>query len=256
MKKILVIDDDLSIRQSLSELLQLLHYETIEATNGLDGIKAAEREAPDLILCDIAMPDVDGYTVLMSLSKNEKTAVIPFIFLTAKTEIEDLRKGMELGADDYLFKPFTMDDLIHSIELRFKKQEQLLKSAGAASGPAESGNQQLTLDSHIMVMAGTQTLPLKVSSIIYIRAQEHYSDIFSTTNKKTMIRKTMKEWERILPSGQFFRVHRSTIINIAHVVKFEKWFQNTMRVHLKDVPEPFEVSRRYGSILKRKMKIG
>ncbi|MBI2419003.1 MAG: response regulator, partial [Ignavibacteriales bacterium] len=98
-KKILVIEDDEAVRNSLIELLALLQYETLSATDGLEGIAAARNSQPDMIICDIMMPKADGYAVLYELNKHPETSTIPFIFLTAKTALSDIRKGMELGAD-------------------------------------------------------------------------------------------------------------------------------------------------------------
>src|SRR4051812_20977154 len=105
MKKILLIEDNAGIRENTSEILSLANYSVITAENGKVGVELAQRERPDLIICDIMMPELDGYGVLHILGKKDDTASIPFIFLTAKTEKTDIRKGMNLGADDYLTKP-------------------------------------------------------------------------------------------------------------------------------------------------------
>jgi len=121
MKKILLIEDNPEVRENTSEILSLANYEVLVAENGKIGVDLAQRQKPDLIICDIMMPELDGYGVLHILGKNEQTAAIPFIFLTAKTEKTDIRKGMNLGADDYLTKPFDDTDLLNAIEARFRK---------------------------------------------------------------------------------------------------------------------------------------
>ncbi len=125
MKKILLIEDNLEIRENIAEILTLADYEILEAENGKIGVDLAKRELPDLIICDIMMPQLDGYGVLRMLSGNSATAGIPFIFLTAKSEKEDFRKGMNLGADDYLIKPFDDLELLDAVEMRLKKNESL-----------------------------------------------------------------------------------------------------------------------------------
>ncbi len=127
MKKILLIEDNLEVRENTSEILSLANYNVIAAENGKVGVDLAQKEKPDLIICDIMMPELDGYGVLHILSKNEQTANIPFIFLTAKTEKTDIRKGMNLGADDYLTKPFDDTDLLNAIEARLRKNAILKK---------------------------------------------------------------------------------------------------------------------------------
>jgi CRP-like cAMP-binding protein/CheY-like chemotaxis protein len=121
MKKILLIEDNPEIRENTSEILALANYDVVTAENGKIGVELAQHEKPDLIICDIMMPELDGYGVLHILSKKEDTASIPFIFLTAKTEKTDIRKGMNLGADDYLTKPFDDTDLLNAIETRLRK---------------------------------------------------------------------------------------------------------------------------------------
>jgi CRP-like cAMP-binding protein/CheY-like chemotaxis protein len=128
MKKILLIEDNPEVRENTSEILSLANYEVITAENGKIGVELAQRESPDLIICDIMMPELDGYGVLHILSKKPVTAKIPFIFLTAKTEKTDIRKGMNLGADDYLTKPFDDTDLLNAIEARLFKSAMQQKN--------------------------------------------------------------------------------------------------------------------------------
>ena len=123
MKKILIIEDNLEVRENTKEILSLANYDVVSAESGKIGVDVAQHERPDLIICDIMMPELDGYGVLHILSKIEETASIPFIFLSAKAEKSDVRKGMDLGADDYLTKPFDDTDLLNAIEARLKKFE-------------------------------------------------------------------------------------------------------------------------------------
>ncbi len=132
MKKILLIEDNQEVRENTSEILALANYDVITAENGKIGVDLAQRKMPDLIICDIMMPELDGYGVLHILSKRPELANIPFIFLTAKTEKTDIRKGMELGADDYLTKPFDDAELLNAIETRFRKQAIRLKEYQAS----------------------------------------------------------------------------------------------------------------------------
>jgi DNA-binding response OmpR family regulator len=121
MKSVLVIDDNPGIRENTAEILELAGYKTFTAENGKKGVEVAIKEKPDVIICDIMMPELDGYGVLHLLKKNAGTENIPFVFLTAKTERSDFRKGMEMGADDYITKPFEEIELLNAIETRLKK---------------------------------------------------------------------------------------------------------------------------------------
>lgn len=124
MKKILIIEDEPEMRRNLAMVLRLEQFQPIAAENGRVGVELATKELPDLILCDVMMPELDGHGVLQALRGNSDTAAIPFIFLTAKGEKEDLRSGMNLGADDYLTKPVPKAELLKAIVARLQRSEQ------------------------------------------------------------------------------------------------------------------------------------
>src|SRR5687767_1655021 len=128
MKKILIIEDNEDIRNNTAEILELSNYDVIVAEDGKVGVEKAIQHKPDLIICDIMMPELDGYGVLHAVQKNDAIKNTPFIFLTAKTERSDFRKGMESGADDYITKPFDGTELLNAIDGRLKKAEWLKKS--------------------------------------------------------------------------------------------------------------------------------
>lgn len=142
MRRLLVIDDHDDIRENIAEILTLAGYEVFTAENGKRGVETALREKPELVICDIMMPELDGYSVLHLLRKNESTLDTPFIFLTARTERTDFRKGMEMGADDYITKPFDDIELLNAIEIRLKKYDIL---HGRYSGD-EKGASELIAD--------------------------------------------------------------------------------------------------------------
>jgi DNA-binding NarL/FixJ family response regulator len=124
MKTILIIEDQAEMRRNISTILRLEKFRPVAAENGRTGIEAARKEKPDLILCDVMMPELDGYGVLAELRTDPVTAAIPFIFLTAKGEKTDIRSGMNLGADDYLTKPVAKADLLNAIRTRLERAAQ------------------------------------------------------------------------------------------------------------------------------------
>ncbi len=124
MAKILIIEDEPCLRQNLIEALEMEQFETLSAREGRQGLELAQRERPDLILCDVTMPGLDGYGVLQTLRKDPATARIPFVFLTAHSEHTDVRAGMKLGADDYLIKPVSIQDLLDAIQARLERTQQ------------------------------------------------------------------------------------------------------------------------------------
>ncbi|MEP6616134.1 MAG: response regulator [Ginsengibacter sp.] len=131
MRNILLIEDNDEIRDNIAEILALANYKITTAANGKLGVQFALEQKPDLIICDVMMPELDGYGVLHLLNKNPQLESIPFIFLTAKAERSDFRKGMEMGADDYISKPFTDIELLNAIEARFVKADTIKKNYSA-----------------------------------------------------------------------------------------------------------------------------
>ena len=127
MKKILVIEDEQIIRENILKLLKAEGFDVTGAENGTQGLNAAVSNLPDVIICDVMMPELDGYGVLMALRSNPVTATLPFVFLTGKAKRSEMRQGMELGADDYLTKPFTKAELVGAISSRLKKQEAVAR---------------------------------------------------------------------------------------------------------------------------------
>jgi two-component system, sensor histidine kinase and response regulator len=121
MKTILIAEDDSGVRENIEQILKYEGYNVISAENGTKAFTMALNNEPDLILSDIRMPEMDGMQLLQELQNNDRTFSIPFIFLTAKMEIENIREGMNKGADDYITKPFQIDDIVKSINARFKK---------------------------------------------------------------------------------------------------------------------------------------
>ncbi|HXF61471.1 MAG TPA: response regulator [Caldilineaceae bacterium] len=128
MAHILIIEDDERICSAVADILELAGYETTTAPDGAAGVALARRRPPDLVICDIMMPYLDGYGVLQQLRQDAKTATIPFIFLTARTAKEDMRLGMALGADDYLTKPFGEEELLQAVKTRLDRQMRLNKA--------------------------------------------------------------------------------------------------------------------------------
>ncbi|MBI1839859.1 MAG: response regulator transcription factor [Verrucomicrobia bacterium] len=122
--KILIIEDETSIRENLHDDLEMEGFSVLSTDNGAEGVETAQEEMPDLVLCDVMMPGMDGHAVLAALRGHKATARIPFIFLTAKGELEDLRAGMNLGADDYLIKPVKVHDLLAAIRTRLERMQE------------------------------------------------------------------------------------------------------------------------------------
>jgi len=145
MKTILLIEDDIALRENTAELIELAGYTVITAPDGKIGINLAKEHLPNIVVCDIMMPEVDGYGVLEALTNCQDTSQIPFIFLSAKTEHKEIRKGMDFGADDYLTKPFDEEELISAIESRMAKATLIanLNKSETIVEPNNAGNSTL-----------------------------------------------------------------------------------------------------------------
>lgn len=249
--KILFIDDEEQYLKNLTTLLKEEGFETLTALNGMDGIDVAKSSQPDLIVCDIMLPDISGYMILEELRKREQTRLIPFIFLTAKAEMTDLRKGMNLGADDYLTKPFSIKDLKAAIITRLKKTE-MLRSKTSRGDKLDMKSKPLTLEDHIFLPAGNNYEVILVRDIECIISDSVYTNVYCKDNKKILVRKLLKEWEETLPEKSFIRVRKSAIINLNSIKKADKWFNNTIKIELKNFDKPIIVSRKYSAELKKK----
>ena len=249
--KILLIDDEKQYLENLTTLLKEEGFEALTALNGMDGIDLAKSSQPDLIVCDIMLPDISGYMILEELRKRENTKFIPFIFLTAKAEMADLRKGMNLGADDYLTKPFSIKELKSAINMRLQKSD-LLRSKAAEVEKKRLDKKPLTLEDHIFLPAGNNYEVIMVKDIECIISDSVYTNVYCKDDKKFLVRKLLKEWEETLPEKNFIRVRKSAIINLTSIKKVDKWFNNTIKIELENFGEPIIVSRKYSTELKKK----
>ncbi|HXB46095.1 MAG TPA: response regulator [Puia sp.] len=208
MKRILVIEDNEDVRENIAEILELSDFEVLQTSNGKAGVTLALKESPDLIICDIMMPELDGYGVLHLLSKHKETQGIPFIFLTAKSEKSDLRKGMELGADDYISKPFDGTELLNAVEIRLKKTQFLKENLGSGNNNVsdfitnakQSGGIQLISDDREVYDYGKKHM-------IYAEGQRPKA-VYYVMSGKVKIYKVNKDGKELITAicgeGDFF----------------------------------------------------
>ena len=251
-RKILIIEDDFDILENITTLLEAENYEVVTCNDGIKGIVFAENLRPDLIICDIMMPDFDGYEVLEELNKKNITPLTPFIFLTAKVEKSDLRKGMNLGSDDYIFKPYTAQELLKSIEIRLSKCD-IVKTKVLEDDEKSSktdGKKRYKEGDNILFKIHTSKEFIKIERIKYILAENQYTNVVLDDNRHILVRKSLNIWEQLLPDNLFTRIHRSVIININYINKIQKLVNNLYSLSLKNCSSVFSISRRYSKILK------
>ena len=214
------------------------NYKVYKALNGVEGIKVAETENIDIIVCDIMLPEADGYTVLKKLRENENTSEIPFIFLTAKAEMSDLRTGMQMGADDYIVKPYKAADVLETLKVRLEKSEQRIE----IKNDRIEKNKNSRVSERFFITSSENPKFIKTSDIVYISASGEYSIVHTADGKNSTVRKLLKQWEAVLPLDTFVRIHRSSIINLNYVEKIVKWYKRSYRVYLKDIDDEFIMS--------------
>lgn len=249
-KKILVIEDDLNILKNIKNILEEENYEVATAEDGLVGVKLASEFLPDLIVCDIALPKKNGYEILENISSNKNTNKIPFIFLTAKVEKEDLRKGMRLGADDYIFKPFDISDLLESINMRINKKNNLISDFSNEN--QNNKKDKYAMEDKLIFNYTGKPLLRKISKIKYLKAETPYVKIKFSSHENVLQRETLNFWEEKLPSNYFVRIHRSSIINTNYINRIERINKVTYLIHIQDETETFILSKRARAKFKEK----
>jgi len=183
MTKILLVEDNKEIRENTSEILELANYKVRTANNGKKGYELALEETPDLIICDIMMPVLDGYGLLHLVSKNDHLKSVPFIFLTAKTERNDFRKGMEMGADDYITKPFTDIELLNAVESRLQKIKFQKENASASKNLNEFLDEIKNENALENLFNSTITNSYKKKQQIYAEGNHPYSLYYLNSGK-------------------------------------------------------------------------
>jgi EAL domain-containing protein (putative c-di-GMP-specific phosphodiesterase class I) len=214
MTKILVIEDEEAVRENLLDLLEAEDFETIIAANGKIGLSLAISEVPDLILCDIMMPEIDGYGVLLALRQEPLTATIPFIFLSAKSAKSDFRQGMDMGADDYLTKPFTRTELLNAIMNKLEKHAALRKHLLAQS-KSHINNPR----SHLLEINLRKLIQLED----FHQFEIHYQPIVNISSRRSFAAESLLRWRSpelgMVSPTEFIPIAESTGL----IIPIGKW---------------------------------
>ncbi|WOD41868.1 response regulator [Nodosilinea sp. E11] len=231
MKTVLIIEDEAQTRNIFLKCLEFEGFRAVGASDGTTGVAMAQQHTPDLVVCDIMMPDMDGYSVLSALRKARSTALIPLIFLTAKVTMTDLRRGMELGADDYLTKPCTVEQFLAAINSRLQRQEQLSELYGRApqaptspSRPRASAESIFPadpkLDSIFRFIEANYRQPISLNDV----AQEAgYSPAYLTNLVQSHTGRTIKQWiieRRMAEAKQLLATTNQSVRHIAEAAGY------------------------------------
>ncbi|MDG1913858.1 MAG: response regulator [Crocinitomix sp.] len=217
MEKLLIVEDEQDLREALQSILELAGYEVLTAKNGKDGYDAIMTHLPDLVLCDVNMPELDGFELLSAINQRLSEEIVPpFIFLTAKVTKNDVRRGMNLGADDYIVKPFEYTEVLTAIRLRLDKRKKLLKNG---KNNRILSTPDKTFDK-LAIPCGDGIELIAFDKIIRCEADRAYCTFHLIDKRKILVSKSMKEFEETLIHKDFMKVHKSTIVNINFVKKF------------------------------------
>lgn len=246
-RKILLIEDDFNIRTNLSELLEVNNFDIISLADGKSAVTIAKGFQPDLILCDIMLPCIDGYEILKLVRAEKSISLVPFLFLSAKADLSDIRSGMEIGADDYITKPFDAQRLLNAIEARLARVKQLMNSQKSPVLKNSGDGNKRT----IFINDRTNPRFVKINEVLAIEANAKYTFLYLQNEKKILFNKTLKAWENELPSNSFIRIHRSYIINHDYIEKIIPWFKKSFKVKLKGLENEFFISERFAAVLKK-----
>jgi two-component system LytT family response regulator len=200
------------------------------------------------------MPFLDGFQVKKILNKNDITSSIPFVYLTASADIDSMRKGMQLGADDYVVKPIDAHEILKIIEKRLKRISSIKLPDTNKNNQNSEEEKRLSIDDKISLNVGKDYVFVPVKDIVFISVSGDYTKVYVNGEKKVLIKKTILSWEKILPEKTFVRVHRNKIINLNYVEKLEPFFNGSLIAKLKNYPDAIRFSKRYSRKIKKMLK--
>jgi two-component system, LytTR family, response regulator len=233
----IIVDDERLARKDLKSLLA--DYPSIEIVGEADNVSSAlrliEEKSPNLLFLDIQMPGETGFDLLEKIDQP-----VQIIFVTAFDEYAI--QAFEVDAIDYLLKPVNPDRMKKTIERLGHPDDTQLAT-----------KRRLDINDTMFLTVNTHPRFVRISSIICIQSAGDYVEIVTSDGKKGLVQKSMTEWEERLPENYFCRIHRSTIINLEHIVRIEEWFNNAYRVYLRNIETPVEMSRRYAVKIKNKL---
>jgi len=248
-KKLLIIEDDPEISEDIKEIFEYNGFDIFTSYNGAVGIQVAMSIIPDLIICDITMPILNGYEVKKQLSEVAATANIPFIFFTASADLESMRRAMDLGADDYIVKPIQVENLLSIVNNRINRINSL------KYGILGKNKEKVSLpDEKIMLKNSKELFFTTVENISVIKSLGAYSQAILSNGKKSVIKRSLKKWETLIPGDIFIKVHRNYIINLNLIEKMETGTKGTYLISSKGCADIIMSSQRYSQKI-RKMSI-
>ncbi len=248
-KKVLIVEDDKSTREAMSEILELEGYQVKKAITAREAIDTLLETSFDVILCDLVLPDITGFSIIDHVIASHTGPRPVIIIVSGLDDRDNMRKGMELGVDDYVTKPFTRNELLKTIKTQLGKRE-LYKEEIEQEVEQKQHSQgtevkrALNKDTFLFLADSRSASFVKISDIKCIISDKDYSKIFIRDNKKFILKKSLRSWLSVLPRSIFLRINKSTIINLNYVLRVEEWFNGSYMVYLDGASEPFNISTR------------
>lgn len=272
-KRVLVIDDDAAIRELVSDILTSEGYYVIErnsAEAGLEKLLSKNKKGNnsfDIVVCDIMMPGATGFEVLKKIKRSKKIDVPIFIFVTASRERSDLRTAMESGADDFITKPFTAEELLKAVKAQEAKKEKIAdtllknilvkkkrKPEEVTSKVKISGTQKFQQGDKLFISNVNNSGFVYIKDIILIKSLKDYTKIYTGSKESYIVRKPLKRWLSSLPEESFQLVNRSEIVNVNFILKLLKLPNGTHEIILDNCTQKVTISRRISIRLKSQLK--
>lgn len=249
MKKVLVVGNKSENLKKAASLLPETDFEIYFSHDKKDGLEIAARYIPDLILFDFTNDETD-LQLIKKICSNESTSALPLIVISCNFSFEQQRSVMELGADDYIPLTLLESSLHNSVLKRFEKLTSMKTRINKEINSFEEFNGGQKNNDHILVKIGNKLKLVKFTDIVCVTALKEYSKIVTKDNCKIIVRKSLRNWIKVLPAKLFLRIHRATIINLDYIERITKTNDRTYAVHLKNIEEDFSFSHRYANIMR------
>lgn len=250
MKKILVIENASEELKHIESLLPQTDFKIYSSHNKKDGLEIATRYLPDLIFFFFSNGQAD-LELLKTICENDTTLHLPLIVISNEPSFEQQRTVMELGAEDYIPLFILEKSLLSSVKKRFEKLTNMKTRLNKELDTFDEFTSRSRNDDHILVKIGNKLKLVKFTEMVCVIAMKEYSKIITKDNCKIIVRKSLRNWIKILPKNLFLRIHRATIINLDCIDKIVRTNERTYTVHLKYVEETFDFSHRYANIMRQ-----
>ncbi len=245
----MIIGNTEKISARIEAILSDQDFKIFFSNDQKDGLKIAARYLPNLILyCSSAIKN--DLEPIKEICSDENLATVPLIIIADNFSFDEQRVAMESGADDYVPAVYLERSLLNSIKKRFVKLSRIKQTVHNSINSFDEYNEAPGNNDHILVKIGNKLKLVEFSDIVCITALKEYSKMITNGNSKIVVRKSLKSWVDILPSGSFLRIHRATIININYIEEITKTNERTYTVHLKNIKETFDFSHRYANIMR------